>query len=156
MLRSFVLGAGGQYLLFSGGPVWLQLGTAFAIWRGRDTALVTRVALSPAMHSPALTDLPGTRPRLEWVPINQDHLCFLLLKLPLKSFSHPRSCHEPVPSAGPGPNALLRMLGSGVHTSSLSHARACRDAQHIASISSLGCEWLQNMVQTHSLRWFNF
>lgn len=60
MLQSFVLGAEGQYLLFSGGPVWLQLGTAFATWRGRDTALVTRVALSPATHSPAPTDLPGT------------------------------------------------------------------------------------------------
>lgn len=110
------------------------------------------------MHSPALTDLgaPGTMPRLEWVPINQDHLCFLLLKLLLESFSDPRSCHESVPSAGPSPNALLRMLGSGVHISSLSHARACRDARHIASISSLGCERLQNMVQTPSLRWFNF
>lgn len=60
MLQSFVLRAGGQYPLFSGGPVWLQLGTAFATWRGRDIPPVTRVAQSLATHSPTHTDLRGT------------------------------------------------------------------------------------------------
>lgn len=46
MLQSFVLQVGGQYPLFSCGPVWLQLGTAFATWRGRDTLPVARVTLS--------------------------------------------------------------------------------------------------------------
>lgn len=61
MLQSFVLQVGDQYPLFSGGPVWLQLGTAFATWRGRDISSVTRVTPSLDMHSLAHADLWGTR-----------------------------------------------------------------------------------------------
>lgn len=57
MLQSFVLQVGDQYPLFSGGPVWLQLGTAFATWRGRDIPSVTRVTPNLDMLSLARADL---------------------------------------------------------------------------------------------------
>lgn len=60
MLQSFVLQVGDQYPLFSGGPVWLQLGTAFATWRGRDIPSVITVTPRLDMHSLAYTDLWGT------------------------------------------------------------------------------------------------
>lgn len=68
ILQSFVLQVGGQYPLFSGGPVWLQLGTAFVTWRGRDILSLTRVTLSFAMHSPTHAGLWGMLFKTEWVP----------------------------------------------------------------------------------------
>lgn len=59
----------------------------------------------------------GKLPRSEWVPINWDHLRFLLLRLGLESFTHLRLLPESVPCMHPSPDALLRMLGSGVYIS---------------------------------------
>lgn len=124
MLQSFVLQAGDQHLLFSGGPVWLQLGTAFATWRGRDIPSVTRVTPNLDTHSLAGAHLWGTR----FTPQVRMGFCQLEspqlppVKAAAQELHTPDACHESFPGADPRSDALLRALGSRVHISSPSHA----------------------------------